>query len=146
MSGRIRPVVLAGAEAFGVATAFGFGLFDAADDGRCLAFSTADCVEFCLPLATVGLPPPLMTGEGARPLSLVSGKVGLIGEDAIDGDMAIDVTVLFLWDHVSKITGGSQKIDVPLSRMSICSVWCPLSLLWAISRRGFSRASCLLRR
>ena len=101
MSGRIRPVVLAGAETSGVGTAFVFGLFDAADDGLCLEFSTVDCVEFCLPLATEGLTLPFVAGEGARPLSLVSGKVARIGEEAMDGDIAMDVTVLFLLGNVS---------------------------------------------
>jgi len=97
MSGRIRPVVLVGVGTSGVPTAFEFGLFDAADDGRCLEFSVANCcVEFCLPFACAGLPPPFVTGEGARPLIFVSGKVARMGEEAIDGDIAIDVIVLFL--------------------------------------------------
>jgi len=91
-SGMLFPVTAAAAAKSGVPAELPF-CFDV-DDSRCLAFSTTDCVEFCLALAEAGLPPFVGAGD-PRPNAFVSGNVLRIGEEAIEGDM-LEVTVLFL--------------------------------------------------
>ena len=87
----LRPVTVAAAPRSGVSTELPF-CFDV-EDSRCLAFSTTDCVEFCLALDEAGLP---FVGAGdTRPVAFVSGNVLRMGEEAIDGDMA-EFMVLFL--------------------------------------------------
>jgi hypothetical protein len=53
-------------------------------------------VEFCLPLAAASLP-PFVVGGVARPVAFTSVNVLRIGDEAIDGDIATEVTVLFLF-------------------------------------------------
>jgi hypothetical protein len=54
-----------------------------------------ECVEFCLALDDCGLPPFVGGGEDFC-ANLDSGNVVRMGEEAKDGDIAVDVTVLFL--------------------------------------------------
>jgi hypothetical protein len=91
-SGIVFPVTVAAAARSGVPAELPF-CFDV-EDSRCLAFSTTDCVEFCLALEEAGLPPFVGAGD-PRPNAFVSGNVLRIGEEAIDGDM-FEVMVLFL--------------------------------------------------
>jgi hypothetical protein len=58
-------------------------------------FSRRECVEFCLALDDCGLPPFVGGGEDFC-ANLDSGNVVRIGEDAKDGDIAVEVMVLFL--------------------------------------------------
>jgi hypothetical protein len=81
------------AERSGVPAPLRFCLFGAGDAGR-IPFSNTDWVEFCLPFEAVGL--PFVAGGVALPVVLISGNVLRIGEEAIEGDIATDVTVLFL--------------------------------------------------
>lgn len=92
-SGMIRPVVLAVARRS--ATAAIFCLFEADDAGRCLAASVIDGIEFCLARDEAGLLPFVGIGD-ARPIAFESGNVLRMGDEASDGDIAMDVTVLFL--------------------------------------------------
>lgn len=85
----VRPTATAVTSGLGVEVPF--GLFDADDVGL---LSTTDCVEFCLARGAAGLPPFVGGGDGL--LSFESGKVFRMGEEAIAGDIAFDVTVLFL--------------------------------------------------
>jgi hypothetical protein len=89
-SGMLFPITTAAAIRSGVPLLF--CLFDATDGAR---FSATDCVEFCLPLTTAGLEAVVGGGDGFFTM-LLSGKVLRIGEDANDGDMAIEDTVPFL--------------------------------------------------
>ena len=86
----LRPVASAAGLRSGVLVPF--ALWDTED---CLAGSAVDWVEFCLARDEAGLPPFVGGGE-ARPVTFESGKVVRIGEDASEGDIATDVTVLFL--------------------------------------------------
>jgi hypothetical protein len=69
-------------------------LLEAAD---AVGFSRMECVEFCLALDDCGLPPFVGGGEDFCD-NLDSGNVVRIGEEARDGDIAVEVTVLFLLD------------------------------------------------
>lgn len=73
---------------------FPFCLFDADDVGRWRALSTMDCVEFCLALEDTGLPFGAAGEPGATGLG--SATVVGTGEEATEGDMAIEFMVLFL--------------------------------------------------
>ena len=53
-----------------------------------------DCVEFCLALIEVGL--PFVGGGVPVDAGFVSGNVLRMGEEAKDGDIAVEFTVLFL--------------------------------------------------
>ena len=88
-SGMLLPVAIAAESRSGVEVPLGF------DTEFCLAGSAAtDWVEFCLARDEAGLP---FAGRGdTRPEVFVSGNVLRIGEEAIDGDIAFDVIVLFL--------------------------------------------------
>jgi hypothetical protein len=87
----LRPVMVAAVPRSGVRTELPF-CFDV-EDSRCWAFSTIDCVEFCLARDVAGLP---FVGAGdPRPVAFESGNVLRMGEEAIDGDMA-EFMVLFL--------------------------------------------------
>lgn len=84
----LRPVMVAAVPRSGVLTEVPFCFV--VEDSRCRAFSTIDCVEFCLARDATGLP-----FVGAGDPRFVSGNVLRIGEEVIDGDMT-EVTVLFL--------------------------------------------------
>jgi hypothetical protein len=92
-SGRIRPVMLAAAPRSGAAVTF--CLFEADEGGRCLAVSVIDWAEFCLARDEACLPPFAGRGD-ARRVAFESGNVLRMGDEASDGDIATDVTVLFL--------------------------------------------------
>lgn len=83
--------MFAAVERSGVPATCPFGLFEVDDGGLCLAFSTIDCVDCCLPLATDGRPP--LVGGG---VPFISWKALCTGEEAIDGDIAAELRVLFL--------------------------------------------------
>jgi len=91
-SGMLRPVTTAATPRSGVPTILPFSLLNAADAA---GFSRIECVELCLALEDCGLPPFVGGGEGFC-ASLDSGNVVLMGEDARDGDIAVEVIVLFL--------------------------------------------------
>jgi len=84
----LRPAMVAAIPRSGVPTELPFCFV--VEDSRCRAFSTIDCVEFCLARDVTGLP-----FVGAGDPRFVSGNKLRMGEEAIDGDMA-EVTVLFL--------------------------------------------------
>lgn len=96
ISSIVRPVIFTAAERSGVPTPFPFCLFGAGDEGRVMPFSTTDWVEFCLPFVGAILVPPFIVGGVACPVFFISGNVLRTGEEAIEGDIAIEVTVLFL--------------------------------------------------
>ena len=91
-SGTLLPVTAAAAPRSGVPTVLPFGL--CAEDGG--GFSTIEWVEFCLALDDAGLPPFVGGGDGF-PVTLDSGNVVRMGEEAKDGDIAAELTVLFLF-------------------------------------------------
>lgn len=71
-----------------------FGLFDADDDGRCLAWSCMLCIEFWRALDAAGR---LLTGGGGeiRLVDFASAKVPCTGEDAgFDVFATLDAAVL----------------------------------------------------
>jgi hypothetical protein len=92
MSGILRPVVVAAGPASGVPTPLPPCLLGAGD-GR---FSAPDCIEFCRPLDIAGRPPFAGAGDD-REAVFESGNVLRIGDEAREGDCAIEVTVLFLF-------------------------------------------------
>jgi hypothetical protein len=94
-SGMERPVTPATLPSSGVPIMVPFGLLDEEDEGRARAFSTIDCVEFCLALAAAGLPPFVGTGE-MRPRLFESAKLLWMGDEAKDGDMALDIVTAVL--------------------------------------------------
>jgi len=79
----------------GVPGALPFGLIDAEDGRR--AVSASDCTEFCLALTEAGLVAIPGAGEPRPGGLIISGNVLRMGEDANDGDIAVEVTVLFLF-------------------------------------------------
>jgi hypothetical protein len=87
----VFPVTTAAAARSGVPATVPFCFVGAGD----APFSTVVCIEFCLPFAVAGFPPFAGAGED-RPDAFVSGNVLRMGEEASDGDIAIEVTVLFL--------------------------------------------------
>ena len=89
-SNMLRPVTPATGLRSGVLAPFALC---ETEDG--LIGSTIELVEFCLARDEAGRPPFVGAGD-TRPVNFDSGNVVRIGEDAIEGDMATDVTVLFL--------------------------------------------------
>lgn len=91
-SGMLRPMALVAGPRSGVPTVLPPCLLGTGDD----RFSMPECIEFCLPLDTGGLPTLVGAGED-RAVVFESGNVLRIGDEANEGDIAIDVTVLFLF-------------------------------------------------
>lgn len=96
ISGILRPVMVAAIPRSGVPKVLPFCLFDAEDKGRCRALSRIDCVEFCRALDDTGLLPFVGIGD-ALATAFESGNVLRIGDEAMDGDIAKEFTVLFLF-------------------------------------------------
>lgn len=89
-SGILRPVALTAATVSGVATPLLTCLLGTGD----ARFSALDCIEFCRPLDIAGRPTFGAGDDRATPFD--SANVLRIGDEAKEGDIAIEVTVLFL--------------------------------------------------